>query len=761
MADIKGSQIPVSENTQPGDMLMGIRNTAGGKTNFNLSVNALLAATNGAFMGLAEDNTNPGIPASARYYQGKAGTTYQYFKNNLGASIEVPSKIGDQYVVDVRLIWGGNSWVGTWGLVDRPHLEEYARKNTVESLKTVTNDIAVLGKNHADKSKIVSGSYFSFGNGSTTGGGIVSDPNYRRLIIKVDPNTEYTLTGISTTFVGNEYNGDADPLNESTFNNTTRTKAILDNTGTKTSATFTTSATTQYIGINVSDTNNSGLDNTVMLRLSNTSSAYEPYTGYKVDASKVQGDIPGVVKSTQFDPVKLKTDNVINESKNKADKSKIIAGSYYRNSDGIVVSGQVSYRRLPLFYLPPGQWTLSGASSNFLGGLYSDGAGTNRILKFNEVDGDVKFTKSTFTVPAGGGYAGVNVEWSGNNDNPATGNYDNTVMVAPGTDEAYEPYGFTIPASKLAGKADAYIFPKMFYSFNPTGGQTNTGVFSFYCQYPGSESYYIRFDVHHIINPSIKADLWRIASSRECVYSRTSNSMSETGRSMLHTSENEYVTKFQGASDNAGGYHGDEINPNVTFLINNVPVSISSAISLTPCEEGAYIAKSDIIKTDETTNIVMFNHLKKTTFFGCGYTCYNKLTVPLSVTNPFYVSEIYAGLFCVGIPPADYVYSESSNFIKLNHTGTDNLISETGNKEVNYYNQANKLAAFATSDLLRVVAGGSDRTDILNQQLLLTVWDRDTDAKYYRRQIGSTIATIPFSSGNRIEAESRIAFYKI
>lgn len=118
MADIKGSQIPESENTQPGDMLMGIRKTPGGNTNFNLSVTALLAATNGAFMGLAEADTNPGVPSSPRYYQGIAGTTYPYFKDVNNLEINIPSKVGTQYVVDVRLIWHEGHWIPTWGLID-------------------------------------------------------------------------------------------------------------------------------------------------------------------------------------------------------------------------------------------------------------------------------------------------------------------------------------------------------------------------------------------------------------------------------------------------------------------------------------------------------------------------------------------------------------------------------------------------------------------------------------------------------------------
>lgn len=120
MVDIKGSQIPISDNTQPGDMLMGIRRSAGGNLNFNLSVTALLNATNGAFMGSAEAETNPGVPTSARYYQGKPGVTYTYFKNSANQSIVIPKEVNGQYVVDVRLIWNGSSWSATWGLMDVP-----------------------------------------------------------------------------------------------------------------------------------------------------------------------------------------------------------------------------------------------------------------------------------------------------------------------------------------------------------------------------------------------------------------------------------------------------------------------------------------------------------------------------------------------------------------------------------------------------------------------------------------------------------------
>lgn len=159
MADIKGSQIPLSGNTQPGDMLMGVRNTAGGPTNFNLSVNALLAATNGAFMGLAEANTNPGVPETARYYQGKAGTTYQFFKNGQGIALEIPSKVGEQYVVDVRLIWEAESWRATWSLMDKPDLSDQ-----VKDLVAKVDMNLTPGLNLANPANIINGKEYNAAN---------------------------------------------------------------------------------------------------------------------------------------------------------------------------------------------------------------------------------------------------------------------------------------------------------------------------------------------------------------------------------------------------------------------------------------------------------------------------------------------------------------------------------------------------------------------------------------------------------------------
>lgn len=276
MADIKGSQIPVSENTQPGDMLMGIRNAGGGPTNFNLSVNALLAATNGAFMGLAEAETNPGIPVSARYYQGKAGVTYTYFKNAANQTIEIPLKVGSQYVVDVRLIWNGSSWSATWGLVDEPDsigllkVDDVRTKNGKNIYNYVKDTVGFL--NIAD--------------------GLPKLPPDNQAVnsfiseyIEVEPNAAYTISGRvssagSVVIVGYDAN-----------------KAILPpfsgsqyNTG-PTNGSFTTSEATRFIRFN-SRFNGSGVPANIQLEKGSAATSFTPYSEL---VTRIQGKGDGII----------------------------------------------------------------------------------------------------------------------------------------------------------------------------------------------------------------------------------------------------------------------------------------------------------------------------------------------------------------------------------------------------------------------------------------------------------------------------------
>lgn len=78
----------------------------------------------GIFKAAADASTNPGTPSNPLMYSASAGVTYQYFLDQSGQPITIPTKVGEQYVSSPRLIWNEIFWVANWDLVDKPDLSD-------------------------------------------------------------------------------------------------------------------------------------------------------------------------------------------------------------------------------------------------------------------------------------------------------------------------------------------------------------------------------------------------------------------------------------------------------------------------------------------------------------------------------------------------------------------------------------------------------------------------------------------------------------
>jgi len=141
--------------------------------------------------------------------------------------------------------------------------------------RLLNENIALISQKTAqllDKSLFVAGSYYSNSTGEIT----ASASWKRTAFIQLEPSTQYTISGVRATFLGGLYNSSGvrqNKLNEPTG-------AFL------TELTFTTGTTNNFLGLNISDsenTNPNGYDNTALLRLG-TSKVYVPY-GFKIPSS--------------------------------------------------------------------------------------------------------------------------------------------------------------------------------------------------------------------------------------------------------------------------------------------------------------------------------------------------------------------------------------------------------------------------------------------------------------------------------------------
>lgn len=208
---------------------------------------------------------------------------------------------------------------------------------------------------------------------------------------------------------------------------------------------------------------NNTISNGLLFQVSSLDSANAGYysfqtseaSGVRFERQFASGNGVDSADELKWNTTTTKVDSVISLSKNLLNKTDIIAGSYYRNSDGVVVSS-ASYKRLPIIRLEPNtQYTVSGINTNLPGGLYNDINGTTRdsqIAAYNVSN----YSSVTFTTGAEGvaNYLGLNVS---SVEATLPNSVDDTAMLALGTNTVYEEYGITIvEGAKVKGNLADY-----------------------------------------------------------------------------------------------------------------------------------------------------------------------------------------------------------------------------------------------------------------------------------------------------------------
>lgn len=269
--------------------------------------------------------------------------------------------------------------------------------------------------------------------------------------------------------------------------------------------------------------------------------------------------------------------------------------------------------------------------------------------------------------------------------------------------------------------------PKAYYQFNKTGGAKSVGLMTVYTQI--RDDSYVGFEIAHEVDMRdiIYQDYWRIVKAD--FYTLTGGAMVATGKKALDTGESEFVWK-QNANkvDFTGGYHGDELVTDLTFLANGLPVPLSADIALTACNAFEYIEKSTMHETANKDSDpfvaghpVIANHIKNTSFYDGGYKTYNKIIFNYAGT----MSTLYHGVSCISKDVASTVIAGNDFTSQAMTGGGLNYFEEAKARDYVGYNTTNKLSSKATARII------NDNTADLASTFF--VHDRSVDSKYYRK----------------------------
>ena len=432
-------------------------------------------------------------------------------------------------------------------------------------------------------------------------------------------------------------------------------------------------------------------------------------------------------------------------------------GSYYSSGSGSVFTGAGWKRTTNLIpVLPNTTYTISGINTEFIGNEYNSsvasGATRIRVIVTGVGGAGSPFTQYTFTTSPTTTHIGLNLTSSGKSDTSAV-----SILNLGSTVEKYLPYGATaLDADMIRGASftNNVIASNIYYSYEPTGfndvqsGSTQgTGIFYIYVKYSPSSLFYARYKVAHLVNGSIRADVWKITGCD--LYKYNSGVMESQNINLLINTENEFVFR-QGAVfgtkvDFTGGYHGDEILSEVFFYVDGVRISttdLSSSIALKSATDFWYTQKSLMYETPDASTpatiptTVLCTHQKITKFgLNGSFTTFNRVTWNVSI--PIFIC--YFGLITVGVSQSGTVYTEQLNPITT--TGSNNeYLDEVGSREMYFYNNSTKLGAFVTSKITKALNGSTDNTNLYDFNTRLVAWDRTTDTKYYRRLQNKTTA---------------------
>ena len=200
---------------------------------------------------------------------------------------------------------------------------------------------------------------------------------------------------------------------------------------------------------------------------------------------------------------------------------------------------------------------------------------------------------------------------------------------------------------------------------------------------------------------------------------------------LLVGAENEFAIQFY-QDDFTGGTHGDErIDLDntcyVVFIVDGKEYSISELIALgnIQCNSFSYRQRSVLYTRyeDTGTHDPIAYHMKDTEFVEGGYITRNNIEMLQAMT----ALNTYSGLVCVHKDIADYVVDNTGKVFTATHPSSASVISGISNK----VDMRIRMYKGNASCVLDSKVIGGNVADFNTAPSNITIWDRQSDTKYY------------------------------
>ncbi len=251
--------------------------------------------------------------------------------------------------------------------------------------------------------------------------------------------------------------------------------------------------------------------------------------------------------------------------------------------------------------------------------------------------------------------------------------------------------------------------------------------FTIYVQNKINPIYYFGFEVSHEQDTSdlVYSNQYRL--QKGLIYEFDGKSMQYVGLTVLSTGESECVYRTSNKVDFTGGIHGDEQLIEVNFYIDSVQLSsteLDQNFYLKPCEEFAYIQKSNMYESLENGKAINSNriveavHIKRSVFKNSGYETYNRL----NWKKKSVIETAYMSISSISVDVGEFCQTNSSEICILDRS-SDFKCKGTGNS-LRIWNDSNGLSALINSEF-----------SLNNNSAIQFIWDRPNYTKYYRNLV--------------------------
>lgn len=431
---------------------------------------------------------------------------------------------------------------------------------------------------------------------NTSGGVGSTAANWVRVdLMPIKPNTTYHYQGN-----GSIANGVPLAVFFDATGNHLPAENLLSTGGSGQNKDFTTGANTAFIGVNVANRTGAGNDpvnatemGTIMVSEGAGNKPYQPYI-ISIDGSKITGSIatPQIQGIEQaIVEVDEKVDSFTVPSKNMFNRAAVLPGTY--NTSGVPDSS-VNWLRTPYIPVQPSTtYTISGfaAISGSNARILFYDAGGAFISSIMSVGGST--SPVTFTTPSNCASVGINIlNRVGAGSNPQAQPEMGTFQLElGGSATSYQPYGVLVDGNKIANVPGDFRQQVIVVR----EGSTVLRVY-FHGGNDAADDIYFRVRFVRQNSPAKFILLWRMDEADLC--RRTGATSFDVIERIVDQGvwENAIYTTTGGYDDALGSAHGWEMMEDVTFMVDNQVIDVTTPGSSWVGKEFS-VMQSTLLKT--------------------------------------------------------------------------------------------------------------------------------------------------------------------